>query len=484
MADEFQDIRLKQDLTARPLAATLIGMAAPIAAGTILQSAYALVNAYWLGKAGTTALAAPGAASPFQFIAVAFGMGFANAGTALVAQFTGAKQYERAERAAAQTILVLSTLITVAVVPMIAFAPELLTLFQVPEAARPEAMAYLRIVLIGLPVSAFTMGYGGALRAVGDTVTVIVIVAIANVANAVIDPFLIFGWLGLPRMGVRGAALGTVICQAAAAMACYECLRRGRSGLNIKRSDWKPDGPLIWKTLTVGLPAAIGGSSTSIGFALQQSMVNTLGVVVMAAYTIGFRTIHVLDVPVQAMASATAPIVGQALGAGKRKLARQAAWTSAIWVAVIMFLPLAFVTWQRHLVAGLFAQTPEVIEEAGKFFLLVPLSSYFFGVLMVLTAAFVGSGHTMPTMILAVVRLWVLRIPLVYLFAFVLKMGSTGIYTGMALANVFSAAIALAMFFGIRWESAVVPLSVRQQEPVVSEVSLEPAPRGELEPHA
>jgi putative MATE family efflux protein len=474
MADEFQSIRAKQDLTTRPLAATLIGMAAPIAAGTILQSAYALVNAYWLGKAGTTALAAPGAASPFQFIAVAFGMGFANAGTALVAQYTGARQYERAERAAAQTILVLCSLITAAVAPMLAFAPDLLRLFQVPEEAMPGATAYLRIILAGLPISAFTMAYGGVLRAVGDTVTVIVILAIANLANAAIDPFLIFGWVGLPKMGVKGAALGTVICQTGAALACYACLRRGRSGLHIKRADWKPDRPLIWKTLTVGLPAAVAGSSTSVGFALQQSMVNTLGIVVMAAYTIGFRVIHVLDVPVQAMASATAPVVGQALGAGKRKLARQAVWTSAIWVAAIMFLPLALVTWQRHLVAGLFAQTPEVVVEAAKFFLLVPLSSYFFGVLMVLTSAFVGSGHTMPTMILAIVRLWVLRIPLVYLFAFVLGMGSTGIYAGMAMANVFSAVIALIMFFVIRWESAVVPLPVRQQEATLSEAELKP----------
>jgi putative MATE family efflux protein len=308
MADEFPEIRARQDLTTRPLAATLIGMAAPIAAGTILQSAYALVNAYWLGKAGTTALAAPGAASPFQFIAVAFGMGFANAGTALVAQFTGARQYDRAERVAAQTILVLCSLITVVAVPMLVFAPKLLRLFQVPAVARPEATAYLRIILVGLPISAFTMAYGGVLRAVGDTVTVIVILAVANMANAAMDPFLIFGWVGLPRMGVKGAALGTVICQSGAALACYACLRRGRSGMHIKRADWKPDRPLIWKTLTVGLPAAIGGSSTSMGFALQQSMVNTLGVVVMAAYTIGFRIINVLDVPVQAMASATAPV--------------------------------------------------------------------------------------------------------------------------------------------------------------------------------
>ncbi len=481
MAEDFRDIRAKQDLTTRPLASTLIGMAAPIAAGTVLQSAYALVNAYWLGKAGTTALAAPGAASPFQFIAVSFGMGFANAGTALVAQFTGARQYRRAEQAAAQTITVLCALITLFAIPMVLYTSWLLDLFKVPSEAMPEATAYLRIILIGLPVSAFTMAYGGVLRAVGDTVTVIVILAVANLANAGLDPFLIFGWAGLPAMGVRGAALGTVICQTGAAIACAVCLRRGRSGLRIQRSDWRPDWPLVWKTLTVGLPAAVAGSTTSLGFALQQSMVNTFGVVVMAAYTIGFRIINVLSVPTQAMASAAAPIVGQALGAGKRKLARQAVWVSVIWVAAIMLLPLAFVTWQRHWVAGLFAQTPEVIQETGRFFLLVPISSYFFGVLMVLTAAFIGAGRTFPVMILAIIRLWVLRIPLVYLFAFVLGFGSSGIYGGMALANVLCSGIALVMFFTIRWEVAVVPLKAVERAEA-GEAAPERAPEAELEP--
>jgi Na+-driven multidrug efflux pump len=186
-------------------------------------------------------------------------------------------------------------------------------------------------------------------------------------------------------------------------------------------------------------------------------MVNTFGAVVMGAYTTGFRIIHVLDAPTRGMATATAPIVGQALGAGKPELARKAAWTSAAWVAAIMFLPLAMLAWQGHWVAEKIVPE-DVADELGRFFLFMPLSSYFFGVLSVLTAAFIGAGRTTPIMLLHVARLWALRIPLVWLFAFKLALGSTGVYVGLACANITSALLGLAMFLIIKWEKAVVPL--------------------------
>jgi putative MATE family efflux protein len=456
--------RARQDLTSGPLGRSLLRLALPIAIGHVLHALYAMVDALWLGRDTTTSLAAIGAATPVHFITVAFGMGFANAGTALVAQFTGARQHRRAERAAAQTITVLCSIVLAVSVCMQALLPHVLEWLHVPEEVRPSAIAYMRIILAALPISAFTMAYGGVLRAVGDTVTVIVIVGVGNMLNLMLDPVLIFGWWGMPRLGVRGAAVATAICQVVAAVACGICLRRGRAGLSIGRADWRPDWPLIGKTLKIGLPAAAGGSSTSIGFAVQQSMVNTFGAVVMGAYTTGFRIIHVLDAPTQAMVSATAPIVGQALGAGKPALARKAAWTSASWVAAIMFLPLAFLTWRGHWVAERIVPAA-VADELGRFFLLMPLSSYFFGVLSVLTAAFIGSGHTMPIMFLHMARLWLLRIPLVWLFALKLALGSIGIYVGLASANVTSAVLGLAMFLLIKWETAVVPSVEPEEQP-------------------
>jgi Na+-driven multidrug efflux pump len=122
-----------------------------------------------------------------------------------------------------------------------------------------------------------------------------------------------------------------------------------------------------------------------------------------------------------------------------------------------MFLPLALLTWQGHWVAAKIVPE-DVANELGRFFLFMPLSSYFFGVLSVLTAAFIGAGRTTPIMLLHVARLWALRIPLVWFFAFRAAMGSTGVYVGLACANITAALLGLAMFLIIKWEKAVVPL--------------------------
>lgn len=446
----------KRDLTVGPLAKTLFRLAAPIAVGTLLHALYSMVDAYWLGKVSKEALAAPGVSMPLLFIGIAFGIGFSNAGTALVAQYTGAGRHREASRAAGQTILVLSILITVLAVPTILLAPQLFRLFQVPSEARPQAVAYLRIVMAGMPLMAFGISYGAVLRALGDTITVVVIAALANAVNMVLDPCLIYGWGALPALGATGAALATLISRIAGGLACLVCLRRGRAGLHITLADLKPDWPMIRRTFAVGLPAAIGNSTTSIGFAAHMVMVNVLGTTVIGAVTIGFRVIHFFRVPAQAMAMAAAPVVGQALGAGRPKLARRAVWASAAWVAVVMLGPFAFLTLWGRLVARCFLKDPEVIAETSRFFLVVPVSSYFFGVLLVLMAAFYGSGHTRPAMVLSIIR-WLLRLPLSYVLGFVVGMGSLGIYAGMAIANVLCALITLWIFLTGAWQTAVVP---------------------------
>ena len=250
--------------------------------------------------------------------------------------------------------------------------------------------------------------------------------------------------------------MASLIAQFAAGVACYACLRRGRAGLRIRLPDLRPDWPLLWKTFSVGFPVALGNSSNALGFTVLQVMINSLGITVIRAFTIGFRVIHVFNVLPRAMSMAAAPVVGQALGAGDVPLARRAVWKSAAFVAVVAFLPVVFLVWKGQLVARAFAPGDDVIAETGRFFMIVPASSYFFGVLMVLMAAFYGSGHTRAALLLWIVRLWFLRLPASYLLGFVLGWGSLGVYAGMVFGNIVSSAIALWLFLRGGWESAVV----------------------------
>lgn len=455
--------RGKRDLTSGSLMWNLFSLAAPSAAGIVLQSLYNLVDAFWLGKVGTVALNAPGLTGQVSFLAVAAAFGFSVGGTALVAQYTGAGRHRDADRAAAQNILLLCFLTTVLSLPVVVLAPYVLKLCQAPPESVPAATAYMRVYMSGMPLVAFVTAYGAALRALGDTMTVVAISAVANVLNFVLDPVLIFGLGGMPAMGVTGAALATVICQAVAAAACLGGLLRGRAGLHVAGADFRPDREMLRRILRVGLPSAVAGGLNSVAYNLFTILtINPLGSTVLSAFTIGFRVIHFFDAPMQAVAAATAPVVGQALGARKAKLARRAVRLGVLVVALIMAVPVVLLTWQGQFVARLFIPDPAVIAETRTFFYLVPSSTYLFGVLAVLMAAFYGSGHTLPALLVAIVR-GTVRVALAVLLIYALGMGSLGAYVGMVGGNVISALLALWLFLAGGWESALV--TARRPEP-------------------
>jgi len=447
----------RRDLTTGSLAWNVFSLAVPSAVGILLGSLYNLVDAFWLGKVNQVALAAPGLTGPLFFVVFSLGFGLGIGGAALVAQHTGAGRHGEADRAAAQTIVLLCGVVTSLAVPMAVLAPQVLKLMRAPAEVIGPASGYLRIFMLGLPLAAFTMGYASVLRALGDTITVVVISGAANILNAGLDPLLIFGVGPLPALGVRGAALASVISQGGACYACTACLRRGRAGLRLRWADFKPDRALLWRITRIGVPASVASSFSSIGFAFFQVIINSLGITVVAAFTIGSRVLRLFDAPVHAMASATAPIVGQALGAGDVGLARRAVRFSALLFAAVMIAPLVMLTWKGHAVAGWFINEPDVVAETGKFFMLVPWSTYCFGILMMLMSAFYGSGHTRPAMVISIIRVALVRLPVACLLVFGLKWGSLGAYTGMVAGNVVAALVAFALFARGGWEKGVVP---------------------------
>jgi putative MATE family efflux protein len=435
-------------------------MALPILAGMALNSLYSLVDAFWLGKmrvGAREALAAVGPTAALTFIVVAFGMGFGSGGTALVAQHTGAKRPRQADQAAGQTLLLLTLVTTVMAALMFIFAPQMLSLLQTPAEVKPQALAFLRILLIGMPFIAFNIGYGSALRALGDTLTMVMVGVCTNLLNFGLSPLLIFGWGPVPAMGIRGAATVGAFAEVLTAVSCVVLLRRGRSGLRLTWADFRPNKQIIRQIFRIGLPAGVSMSSNSLGFLVLQGMINSLGTTVMGAYTIGSRITEIFGIPASALAMSTAPVVGQALGAGKPEVARRAVRTSVTLFAFGMLAPYVLIMAEGHIVARAFIRDARVIAEAGRFFLIVPASNYFFNVLMVLMSAFYGSGHTRPIMVISLLRQWVLRVPMALLLGFVAGWGSFGIYFGLAGANVIAAVLAWRVFSMGEWERGVVP---------------------------
>ena len=460
----------RPDLTTGSLPRTLLTMALPIMATQVLGSLYSLTDMFWLGKMAVGAkesLAAVGPTGALMFVVVAFGMGFGSGGTALVSQHTGAKRPRDADIAAAQNMLLLACATSLVAGLVFALAPQVLRLLQTPPEVMPQALPFLRILLCGTPFIAFNIGYGSALRALGDTRTVLLIQLGANLINFGLDPVLIFGLGPFPMMGIRGAAIVTLFSSILTAVISIILLRRGRSGLKLTLSDFHPNFPVIRMIYDIGLPAGVSMSSNSLGFLVLQGMINKLGATVMGAFTVGSRITEIIGVPAGALAMSTAPVVGQALGAGKPEVARRAVRISVMMYSLGMLLPQALVMLEGHVVARAFTHDAGIIEEAGRFFVLVPASNYCFNIFMVVMSAFYGSGHTRPIMVVSLLRQWVLRIPVCIVLCFgwwfVPSYGSQGLYAGLVVGNVISAAVAWWMFRMGTWEKPVVP--VRKADP-------------------
>lgn len=456
----------RRDLTQGSLWRNLFILAAPLMVQMSIQAVYNITDAFWLGKLSPLAVTAPGVSMPFVFIVASLAMGFGNGGAALVAQYAGAGRHRDADRAAGQTMLFLMAVSVVMAAIIFLLARHLLALVQAPPEVAEVTIRYLRIFILGTPFIACTLAYGSALRALGDTLTVVYISGAASLLNLVLDPVMIF-WMD---MGVSGAATASVIAQFGGAVACVVFMRRGRAGLKLTLRDMRPNYPMLRQILRIGLPAGVSMSSNSVGFAVFQTLINSLGKSVIAAFTIGFRMTHFLTIPGHCMSMAAAPIVGQALGAGKPDLARRAVKASVLLVALGMALPYALMMWQGRLVTRFFIDDPEVIEEAFRFFLIVPASNYFFTVIMVLSAAFYGSGHTRPILAVSLLRQWALRVPLAYLLGHMLGWGSVGIYVGMGIANILCAVLMIWIFLAGRWAKAVI------ESPAEEEEESEPAP--------
>jgi Na+-driven multidrug efflux pump len=165
---------------------------------------------------------------------------------------------------------------------------------------------------------------------------------------------------------------------------------------------------------------------------------------------------------------AATPIVGQALGAKKPEIAHRVIRMSVLLIALGLLAPVVFVIWKGHIVAQWFTRDAAVAAEAAKFFLIVPLSSYGFGVIMVLMAAFYGSGHTKPAMYLSLLRIWMLRLPSAWFLSRVLGYDSKGVYAGMVIGNIIAAVLTLWVFLRGNWQKTIVDDLPAKDEPPAS----------------
>lgn len=439
-----------------PMLKTMLVLAWPVMVSNGLQALYNLIDAFWLGKVSTEALSAPTMAWPVIFTLMSLGIGYQMAGSTLVAQYTGAGDPTGADRAGTQVVAFLF-LLSVGVAALgYGLAPMVLRLLRTPEEVYPLSLSYLRIVSLGFPLMYGAFAFTGLLLGVGDTRTPMYLNGASVLLNAVLDPFLIFGWGPAPELGVAGAAIATVLSRGLAGLVGVGLLGTGRLGLRLHPAWLLPRWTYVRKILQVGTPNVVDHVGTSLGFVVLMGLVAGFGTTVVAAYGVGQRIINLFNTAIWGATSALLTMVGQNLGADQADRAEQIA-RRGIRATFVVLVGLALFTFLvRRPLYLIFIADPAVIGEGSLFLGIFGMSVPFFGLFAAASSVFRGAGHTVPPMVLSLVRLWGLRVLLSWLLGYRLGLGPLGLWSGMALSNVLAGVFLYGWLLRGTWKSKVI----------------------------
>ncbi len=432
---------------------SLLTLAIPIVLANVLQSAYQIIDAFWVGRLGGAAVAAVSISFPVMFLMIALGMGLAMAGSTLTAQYRGAGDDTMVAHVAGQTLNMVATLSIVLSVLGYFAAPTLLHTMGVGPDVYPGALGFMRVSFVALLFNFVFFVFQSIMRGVGRPTLPVYIVLVTVILNFVLDPLFIFGWGPVPGYGVMGAALATLATQVLAAIAGMIVLRAGKHGIHVKPHDFIPDVAYMKRAFYLGAPASVEQSARALGLMVLTFLITSFGTRTLAAYGVGSNILQVVIIPAFGLSMAISVLAGQNIGAGNveraakiGRLGAQLAFAvlTGIGIIVSLFAPAFAAFFVPH--------DPGVIASGAHFLRIMALAWGFMGVQLALTGVLRASGNMMTTMVLTLTTQWVIQFPLAYILSKHSTLGDTGIWWAFPITNVIAAIIVLAVYARGDWK--------------------------------
>ncbi|MDQ7876985.1 MATE family efflux transporter [Microbacterium sp. QXD-8] len=390
--------------TGRPWRVIVV-FAVPLLIGNVVQQLYQFVDAIVVGRhLGVDALAAVGATGSMLFLLLGFAWGLTSGFAIPTAQAFGARDYTAVRRSVATgTILTgACTLLLTVGAPLL--AGPLLVLLQTPPELMDDAVVFAQISFLGAGAMMFFNYLSAIIRAIGDSRTPLVFLALACGLNVVLVILMVgtFGW------GVGGAAVATVVSQAISVLLCLEFVRRRMPVLHVRRDDWRVSRAELAEHLRLGLPMGFQASIIAIGTLSVQVALNELGADAVAAYTAASRVDGLAVALLQSLGLAVSMFVAQNHGGGRpdriRRGVTQATWISVAAAIVLGALLIAFGAALVQLFVG--QEESEVVDLAAQMLAINGASYWILGILFVLRGALQGLGHTLIPTVTGVIELF------------------------------------------------------------------------------
>jgi putative MATE family efflux protein len=433
------------DYTQGSIRAAIVLLAIPMILELSLESVFAVVDMFFVGKLGAGAMQTVGLTESVITIVYSIAIGLSTAATAMVARRVGEKNPEAASRAGVQSILISLAVTVVISIAGVVFAPDILRLMGATEEVVKEGTVFTRIMMGGSAVIILLFLINGIFRGAGNAAIAMRSLWIASLVNIILDPIFIFGIYSWEGWGLKGAAIATVIGRGVGVL--YQCyyLFKGNGVIKVKIPHFIPDWTVIKSLIKIAWPATFQFIIASGSWIVLTRLVAvTGGTDASAGYQIAIRNVVFFILPAWGLSNAAATLVGQNLGARLPERAEQSVLLTAkynVWfMSAVMLLFLFF----AGPIISLFTSDASVIKTGKQALQIIGAGYIFYGIGMVMIQAFNGAGDTRTPTIINFIGFWLFQIPLAYFLATVLKWGPEGAFIAIPVAET---AIAVAAYF-------------------------------------
>lgn len=449
-----QQRKQKLILENKNIGLSILVLAVPIFLSNFMKAFNDLIDLYFvthltpeeLLEAANVAL---NISNPIISITQALAGGFMTAGAAIIAQYLGAKQKENANKTAGQLLLLCILAGVFMNILLYSITPFVMRAMGAEGLALDNVITYVRLRSFEMvPLFAF-FAFQASRTASGDTLTPFIL----NIIMIITNIALTYIFMKFYHMGIAGAAIGTVLGNVVIMpIFLVMMFQKNNRHVNISVSDVKADSDEIYRIFSLSWPVSISQALTSFGFLILNSFILSYGNATVSAFGTGNRINSMVLLPAMGIGSITATFVAQNIGANNVKRAKSSVRSAMKLTIIISIIGAAVILPIRHILVPIFL---EGLDEAISlsieymFFLLVGLP--LMGIFQVYMGTYQGSGETQYSLVLSLVRLWLMRIPLVLIFKNVFNLPASSLWYAMSISNMGSAFLGVILYSKCRF---------------------------------
>ncbi|MBQ7534070.1 MAG: MATE family efflux transporter [Stomatobaculum sp.] len=439
------------DLTRGPVMKTLLRFSFPFMLSVLLQTLYSTTDTIVVGQVlGSRGLSAVSTGSQLMTMAYMICIGYANAGQVLIAQAKGAENYEKLQKSIS-TLFILETLLSAAIgILCIVFCDLLLSAMHTPAEAWEQARLYILICSAGVIFTGLYNMFSAILRGMGDSKHPLLFVLIASVLNIILDILFVafFHW------NVAGAALATVIGQAVSVLFSMYFLIRHRDTFQV---DFRPHALRLDKSTaaqlsSIGIPMAANSAAINFSFLFVGSMVNSLGVLVSAAFGVIQKIRNFPNIITMGISQGVTPMYGQNLGAGKTDRVNETVKACLLCCSVICAAFAALFLLAPDFCFRLFTQDEEVLAYAGMSMFCLAIEMPAKALMPACSGLVNAQGFVQLSSTVALLDAFAGRVFLCWFCGFYLNLGAFGFFLGYVLGTYVTSLLVFVYYITGLWK--------------------------------